>query len=52
VHPENGARPEFISVDELSRACPKVSQTCFEQLRTIGALRDLPESSQITFFEL
>ena len=52
VHPEDGSRPDFISVDDLSRACPKVSQTCFEQLKTIGALRDLPESSQITFFEL
>ena len=52
VHPEDGSRPQFISVDDLSRACPKVSQTCFEQLKTIGALRDLPESSQITLFEL
>ena len=52
VHPEDGTRPEFISVDELSRRCPKVSQTCFDQLKNIGALRDLPDSSQMSFFDM
>ena len=52
VHPEDGTRPEFISVDELSRRCPKVSQTCFDQLKSIGALRDLPDSSQMSFFDM
>ena len=52
VHPEDGSRPEFISVDELSRRCPKVSQTSFEQLRSIGALNDLPDSSQLSFFDM
>ncbi len=52
VHPPDGTRPEFISVDELSRRCPKVSQTCFEQLKAIGALHDLPDSSQISFFDM
>ena len=52
VHPEDGSRPEFISVDEISRRCPKVSSTCFEQLKSIGALRDLPDSSQMSFFDM
>ena len=43
---------EFISVQELGRACPKVSQTHLEQLKAIGALGDLPETSQINLFEL
>ena len=42
---------EFISIEELGAACPKVSQTHLEQLKTLGALGDLPESSQINLFE-
>ena len=41
---------EFISVEELGSVCPKVSQTHLEQLRAIGALGDLPETSQISLF--
>ena len=43
---------QFISIEELGRACPKVSQTHLEQLRALGALGDLPETSQINLFEL
>ena len=47
---EGGAR--FISVEELGRACPKVSQTHLETLKRLGALGDMPETSQINLFEL
>ena len=43
---------QFISIEELSAACPKVSQTHLEALKNMGALGDMPESSQISFFEL
>ncbi len=43
---------QFISVEELGQACPKVSQAHLEQLRTLGALGDLPETSQINLFEM
>ena len=47
---ENGAR--FISVEELGRACPKVSQTHLDTLKRIGALGELPDTSQINLFDL
>ena len=43
---------KFISVQELSAACPKVSQAHIEQLRTLGALDEMPDSNQINLFEL
>ena len=42
---------EFISIEELNRVCPKVSQTHLEQLKAMGALGDLPDTSQISIFE-
>jgi DNA polymerase-3 subunit alpha (Gram-positive type) len=42
---------KFISIQELSRACPKVSQTHLETLKSLGALGDLPDTSQMSFFE-
>ncbi|MBR4549581.1 MAG: PolC-type DNA polymerase III [Oscillospiraceae bacterium] len=47
---ENGRK--FISVQELSRACPKVSQTHLDTLKRLGALGDMPETSQINLFDL
>ena len=47
---ENRAGREFISVDDVSNACAKVSKTHLEQLRAFGAMRDLPESSQLSLF--
>jgi DNA polymerase-3 subunit alpha (Gram-positive type) len=47
---ENRTGCEFISIDELSSACSKVSKTHLEQLKALGALRDLPESSQMSLF--
>ena len=41
---------EFISIDEISAACSKVSRAHLEQLKTLGALRNLPESSQMSLF--
>ncbi len=47
---ESGRR--FISVQELSAACPKVSTAHIDQLRSLGALGEMPESNQITLFDL
>ena len=41
---------ELISVEDVSTACPKVSQTHIETLRALGALGDLPETSQMSLF--
>lgn len=43
---------KFISIEELSHACPKVSQTHLETLKKMGALGDMPDSSQISFFDM
>ena len=43
---------KFVSVQELSAACPKVSQTHLEQLKSLGALGDMPETNQINLFEM
>ena len=40
----------FISMEDLSGVCPKVSQTHLEQLKALGALGDMPEESQISLF--
>ena len=42
---------EFISVEEVSSACPKVSQTHLETLKRLGALGDMPYSSQTSLFD-
>ena len=42
---------EFVSISEIAAVCPKVSQTNFQALKNLGALGDLPESSQINLFE-
>ena len=41
---------EFISIEELSMACPKLSQAHIEQLKSVGALSALPDESQMSFF--
>ena len=45
---EGGRR--FISVEELMSACPKVSKTHIEQLKELGALGDMPDTSQMSLF--
>ena len=42
---------EFVSIEELSAACPKVSQTHIETLKELGALGALPDTSQINLFD-
>ncbi len=41
---------EFVSIEDLSGSCTKVSKTHIETLKELGALRNLPETSQISFF--
>ena len=41
----------FVSVDDISDACPKVSQAHLEQLKRLGALGGLPESRQVSLFD-
>ena len=40
----------FVSVEDVSAACPKVSQTHIEMLKSLGALGNLPETSQMSLF--
>ncbi len=42
----------FVSIEELSAACPKVSQTHIEMLKRLGALGSLPDTSQINLFDI
>ena len=42
---------EFVSVDDISDACPKVQRSHIDQLKKLGALRDLPESRQTSLFD-
>ena len=41
---------EFISIDDLSACCSKVSKAHIEQLKKLGALGSLPDTSQISLF--
>ena len=45
-----GILNKFISIEELSMACPKLSQAHIEQLKSVGALSALPDESQMSFF--
>ena len=42
----------FVSIDDVSEACPKVSQTHMETLKALGALGSLPDTSQINLFDM
>jgi len=41
---------EFIAIDDISAVCSKVSKTHLDQLKSLGALRNLPETSQMSLF--
>ena len=41
---------EFISIEEFSNSCPKVSKAHIDQLKHMGALDGIPDTSQITLF--
>lgn len=41
---------EYLSVEEFSMDCPKVTKSHIQLLRSCGALADLPDTSQLTLF--
>ena len=41
---------DFLSIEEFSLACPKVSKTHIQMLKEAGAFGDLPDTSQVSFF--
>ncbi len=45
------ANKEFISIEDLQKRA-KISQTLIDKMRLMGILKDLPESSQMTLFEI
>ena len=42
---------DFLSVEEIASACPKVSQSHIEALKELGAFGNLPDSAQVSLFD-
>ena len=40
----------FLSIEEVSLACPKVSKTHMQMLKDAGAFGSLPDTSQVSLF--
>ena len=49
---EQRAGKQFISIEEVSAACPKVSKTHIQLLKDAGAFGDMPETSQMNLFSM
>ena len=47
---EGRAGKEFLSVEEVVAACPKVSKTHIQMLKDAGAFGSLPDTSQVSLF--
>ncbi|MFI3252960.1 MAG: PolC-type DNA polymerase III [Eubacteriales bacterium] len=47
---EQREKEEFISIEDVAVACPKVSKTHIDKLSKAGAFGTMPESSQLSFF--
>ena len=47
---EGRAGKQFLSIEEVALACPKVSKTHIQMLKDAGAFGDLPDTSQVSFF--
>ena len=43
---------QFISIEEVSAACPKVSKTHIDLLKAAGAFGSMPDSSQMNLFSM
>jgi DNA polymerase-3 subunit alpha (Gram-positive type) len=41
---------QFLSIEEFSAACPKVSKTHIQMLKEAGAFGDLPDVNQVSLF--
>ena len=41
---------QFLSIEEVTAACPKVSKTHIQMLKEAGAFGDMPETDQISLF--
>ena len=41
---------EYVSIEEVAAACPKVSSAHIDVLKRLGAFADLPETSQMSLF--